>query len=201
VPRNHTVIDALRRYGLAEDSGQGIDVIQDTMRLELLDEPSFVEAADAFLVELPIGGLVSTTERGWLAEFERTGLVGNEERILLLTLLRDGRVNNARARDVLEVDSTDARARLRRLRDAGLVRQHGTRGRAYYTIGSIGPTRGDEQVVIDAAAAGPVSNSQVRDITGLDRDAARALLRRLVSEGRLVQQGERRGTTYTVPER
>lgn len=38
-PRNHRIIDVLRRFGLAEDSGQGIDVIQDGMRLELLDEP------------------------------------------------------------------------------------------------------------------------------------------------------------------
>lgn len=199
VPRNHSVIDALRRFGLAEDSGQGIDVMQDHMRLELLDEPVFSEDADSFHVELPMRGLISTTERGWLAEFERTGLVGVQERLLLLTLLREGKVTNARARDVMSVDSTDARARLHRLRDAGLLVQHGTRGRAYYTVGNIGPARGNEQVVLDAAADGPVSNTRVRELTGLDREAARALLRRLVDEGRLVQQGQRRGSTYTLP--
>jgi ATP-dependent DNA helicase RecG len=199
VPRNHTVIDALRRFGLAEDSGQGIDVIQDIMRLELLEEPLFSEDADSFQVELPMRGLVSTTERGWLAEFERTGLVGDQERVLLLTLLRDTKVTNARARDVLAEDSTDARARLHRLRDAGLVVQHGTRGRTYYTVGSIGPARSNEQVVLDAAADGPISNAQVRGLTGLDRVAARSLLRRLVDEGRLVQRGQRRGSSYTIP--
>lgn len=198
-PRNHTVIDVLRRFGLAEDSGQGIDVIQDTMRLELLNEPIFVEEAHSFHVELPIRGLVSTTERGWLAEFERTGLVGSPERLLLLTLLREGKVTNARGRDVLAVDSTDARARLHRLRDAGMVIQHGTRGRAYYTLGSIGPARGNEQVVLDAASEGPVTNAHVRELTGLDRVAARTLLRRLVDEGRLVQLGQRRSSTYSVP--
>src|SRR5664279_3548335 len=71
--RNHSVIDVLRRFGLAEDSGQGIDVIQDGMRLELLEEPAFVEEAESFRVELSLRGLVSTAERGWLAEYQRAG--------------------------------------------------------------------------------------------------------------------------------
>lgn len=196
-PRNHTVIDILRRFGLAEDSGQGIDVIQDQMRLELLGEPLFDEVGDSFRVELPMLGLVTTTERGWLAEYERAGQLHDGDRLLLLTLLREARITNARARDVLAVDSTDARSRLQRLRDAGIVVQHGTRGRAYYTLGAIGPTRSEQQVVLDAANAGPITNERVRALTGMDRVAARALLKRLVEEGQLTQHGERRGTTYT----
>ena len=52
--RNHTVIDILRRFGLAEDSGQGIDVIQDGM-IRLLDEPGFREGTDTFEVTSPCG--------------------------------------------------------------------------------------------------------------------------------------------------
>jgi predicted HTH transcriptional regulator len=92
----------LRRFGLAEDSGQGIDVIEDNMRMELLAEPVFDAAPDSFAVHLPLTGLVSTTERGWLAEFERAGQLRADERILLLTVAREERVTNARARDVLE---------------------------------------------------------------------------------------------------
>lgn len=198
-PRNHAVIDILRRFGLAEDSGQGIDVIEDNMRMELLAEPAFVATPDDFTVQLPLRGLVSTTERGWLAEFERAGVLQPEERILLLTVARDERVTNARARDVLGVDSTEARTRLQRLRDAGILVQHGTRGRAYYTLGTIGPERSDQQVVLDAAVAQPLTNERVRQLIGVDRVAARSLLRRLVEEGRLVQLGERRGTRYTLP--
>jgi ATP-dependent DNA helicase RecG len=198
-PRNHTVIDVLRRFGLAEDSGQGIDVIQDSMRLDMLNEPIFSETTDSFSVELPLRGLISTTERAWLLEHERTGLLQPEDRNLLVVMLRDGRVTNARARDVLRVDSTRARARLHRLRDAGLLTQHGTRGRAYYTVGSLGPHRSDQQTVLDAAARAAITNEQVRLLTGLDRVAARALLRRLVDEGYLLQHGSRRGTRYTRP--
>jgi ATP-dependent DNA helicase RecG len=196
-PRNHAVIDVLRRFGLAEDSGQGIDVMQDAMRLEMLNEPVFSEVDDSFRVELPLRGLVSTTERAWLLEHERTGHMQVQDRSLLLALLREGRLTNTRAREALGVDSTDARARLQHLRDAGLLVQHGTRGRSYYTLGSLGPERSDQQVVLEAAAEDPLTNERVRALTGLDSLSARSLLRRLVDEGKLVQQGERRGTTYT----
>lgn len=198
-PRNHTIIDVLRRFGLAEDSGQGIDVIQDGMRLELLHEPLFEETDESFSVTLKLHGLVSTTERAWLLEHERQGRLREGDRLLLLTVMRDERVTNARARDILGVDSVEARTRLGRLRDAGLLIQHGTRGRAYYTLGVIGPDRSLEEVVLEAASAGSLTNTAVRDLTSLDRYQAGQLLRRLVSEGRLVQQGERRGTTYHLP--
>lgn len=197
-PRNHTVIAVLRRLGLAEDSGQGIDVMQDEMRFELLAEPEFEETADSFIVLLRIGGQISSHERGWLLEFERQGKLGQRERLLLLTVLRENRVTNARAREVLQVDSVQARASLRRLRDAGLLHQHGAKGRAYYTLGIIGPERGLEQVVLDAAKSEDLTNERVRDLTGLDRVAARNLLRRMVDEGHLVQVGQRRGTRYVL---
>ena len=39
--RNLDVIRVLRRYGLAEDAGRGVDVMQDTMRSETLEQPEF----------------------------------------------------------------------------------------------------------------------------------------------------------------
>ncbi len=195
-PRNHTVIDVLRRFRLAEDSGQGIDVIEDELEYELLAEPHFEETPSSFRVELPMRGRISGQERAWLAEFERRGLVRPEDRAVLLRVTRTGRMTNAGVREQLGIDSTEARARLQRLRSVGLVLQHGTRGRAYYTPGTIGPERSIERVILDAAEAGPVSNRVVRELTGLDRAGALSLLRRLVSEGLLDQQGTRRGTTY-----
>lgn len=199
-PRNHTVIDVLRRFGLAEDSGQGIDVIQDGMRFELLDEPEFTDEAASFTVVLKLGGLVSVVERAWLAEFERQGTLRERERLILLTVMREGSVTNARAREVLGIDSVDARVRLQRLRDAGLLEQHGTRGRAYYTLGIIGPDRSPAEIVLDEAKVRPLTNERVRELTGLDRQAALQLLRRLVHAGALVQEGQRRGTTYSLPQ-
>lgn len=198
-PRNHTLLDVLRRFDLAEDSGQGIDVIQDTFALELLHPPVFSEEGDSVRVEMPMRALVSVTERAWLSEMERQGTVQQLDRLLLLAVLRQGRMTNAQARGLIDEDSTAARARLHRLRDAGLLVQHGERGRAYYTLGSLSPRASDEQVVLLAAQQRPLTNTRVRELTGRDRRAARELLRRLVAEGRLEQRGERRGTTYVLP--
>lgn len=199
-PRNHHVIDVLRRLGLAEDSGQGIDVIQDEMRTELLEEPRFVETPTSFAVTLPMQGLISVVERAWVAELERTGRTERDDRALVLLALRHQQVTNTIARDALGVDSTEARSRLQRLRDAGLLEQHGTRGRAFYTLGVLGPAFTNEEVVLRQASDEPITNERVRALTGLDRNGARSLLRRLVAEHRLVQHGSRRGTTYTVSE-
>lgn len=198
-PRNHTIIDVLRRFGLAEDSGQGIDIIQDGMRLEMLDEPIFEELGDSFQVTLKLHGLVSISERAWLAEYERQGQLHEGDRLLLLTVLRDGRITNSRAREQLGIDSVEARSRLRRLRDNGMLEQQGTRGRSSYTLGAIGPERSMDEVVLRAAAEAPLTNAAVRAMLGLDRYRAGQLLKRLVSEGSLVQQGERRATTYRLP--
>ncbi|KQT91499.1 hypothetical protein ASG49_10760 [Marmoricola sp. Leaf446] len=198
-PRNHTVIDVLRRFGLAEDSGQGIDVIQDGMRFELLDEPVFDEIEGAFSVTLKLRGQISSTERAWLNEYEQQGRLRPGDRALLLTVMREGRVTNGTARELMSADSVEVRARLGRLRNAGMLLRHGTRGRAYYTLGVIGPGRSHEEVVLDAARAHPVTNARVRELTGLDRYQAGQLLKGLVLAGRLVQEGERRATLYRLP--
>lgn len=197
-PRNHSVIDVLRRFGLAEDSGQGIDVIEDSFEHELLETPRFFEDRAAVRVELPLAGLVSVQERAWLAELERTGAVEAAERRLLLAVLRLRRLTNAGARELLGMDSTEVRVHLRRLRDAGVLIQHGERGRAYYTLGAIAPRASDEAVVLAAARDGQLTNERVRELTGRDRVTARSLLHRLVEEGSLVQEGTRRGTTYSL---
>lgn len=197
-PRNHSVIDVLRRFGLAEDSGQGIDVIEDSFEHELLETPRFYEDRAAVRVELPLAGLVSVQERAWLAELERTGAVEAAARRLLLAVLRQRRLTNAGARELLGMDSTQVRVHLHRLRDAGVLIQHGERGRAYYTLGAIAPRASDEAVVLAAARDGQLTNERVRELTGRDRVAARSLLHRLVEEGSLVQEGTRRGTTYSL---
>lgn len=198
-PRNHVLIDVLRRFGLAEDSGQGIDIIQDGMRSELLDEPTFSEQHDAFTVRLPLSGVASAFERGWLAEHERTGTMKEKERVLILAAFREGSITNSRARDLLGADSVVTRNRLQKLRDAGLLVQHGQRGRAYYTLGALGPGASIEKVLLDAAKQGPLTNARARELTGLDRTAVTNSLRRLVKEGRLIQEGQRRGTSYHLP--
>lgn len=205
--RNITVIKVLRRLRLAEDAGLGIGVMQDTMEDALLAPPEF--AADSAHVEvvLRLGSAVTPQERAWIAEVEQRGEIRAQDKLLLLHAARGELLTNTSVRELLNIDSTHARAALQRLRNLGYLQQSGERGGASYLLAKeLGPPAGIqlstpdlEALVIALAADGRVTNEQVRTRTGLDRGQALALLSRLVETGRIEKHGERRGTYYTAP--
>jgi len=206
-PRNLAVIGALRRYGLAEDAGRGIDVMEDTMLEEMLDPPIFDDHDHEVAVTLPVRSAVAPIERAWIRELERRGTLEGPDRLVLVHAARGETLTNSRVREILQTDEATAREVLQRLRDAGFLQQRGERGGATYQLsGSLEPPAGlrlgpDElaALVEGMAAEGPISNADIRRTTGLGREEVRALLRRLVAEDRLVQTGQRRGTRYHAP--
>ncbi len=56
------------------------------------------------------------------------------------------------------------------------------------------------QLVLDLAAAGPLTNESVRFLLAVDADAARAVLNTLVDEGLLHKRGATKGTRYELPD-
>ena len=205
--RNLKVIDALRRLGLAEDAGRGVDVMVDAMREELLEPPMFEDTGHSVTVILPIRSPVTPAERAWVREIEQRGLIEPADRSLLVHAARGERLTNSRVRELLVVSAEDARRALQRLRDLGFLTQHGTRGGASYELGrSLQPpaglrlTRNElvDLILADAqdTATVPLTNARVRALTGFDRIGALALLDQLVDEGRVRRVGERRGTRY-----
>jgi ATP-dependent DNA helicase RecG len=206
-PRNLAVISALRRFGLAEDAGRGVNVIEDAMKEEMLEPPTFEDHHHEVEVTLPIHSAVAPIERAWIRELEERGTLSGLDRIALVHAARGETLTNARIRDLLNVDAIEAREILHRLRDEDFLEQHGERGGAsYHVSGSLQPPAGlrlgpDDlaSLVEGLAVDGPISNADVREATGLDRSASRAILERLVNEGRLVRTGERRGTRYHQP--
>jgi len=194
----------LRAFNIAEDSGAGVDLIEDTMRDELLDPPTFREVGTAVRVTLPIRSAVLPAERAWVREVERRGLIEPPDRVLLIHAARGEVLTNGRARDLLSADAHSARVALQRLRDAGFLVQRGQRGGVTYVLDqSLQPPAGlrlgpDElaDLVESMAHEGPLANAQVRNRTGLNREEALDVLSRLVGQGRLLRIGERRGTRY-----
>lgn len=202
--RNQDVINVLRRFRLAEDAGRGIDVMEDTMREALLDPPLFFDDGRSVRVELSLQGPITPRERAWVGDLERRGEIQPSDRVLLVHAARGERLTNRGARSILGVGGLEARQALHRLRDAGLVEQQGERGGASYTLAEhVAPpaayrmTQAElSDLVVGEAATGALSNERVRELTGLGRGQALALLRRLVAEGRLHVVGSRRGTRY-----
>jgi ATP-dependent DNA helicase RecG len=206
-PRNLAVIGALRRFGLAEDAGRGIDVMEDTMLSEMLDPPIIDDRGHSVAVTLPIRSAVAPDERAWIQELERRGALSGPDRLVLVHAARGETLTNSKVREILQTDVRSAREVLQRLRDAGFLVQQGVRGGATYRLeGSLAPPAGlrlnqDElmSLIESLAEEGPISNAEVREATGLERSEVRPLLAALVSQRRLVQTGQRRGTRYRLP--
>lgn len=205
--RNLVVIRVLRSFGLAEDAGRGVDVMQDTMAAEMLDPPRFFDRGHEVVVELPIRSPVAPAERAWIRELEQRGTLRALDRIALVHAARGEELTNKRVRELAAVDAHDARDILHRLRDQEFLEQRGQRGGATYRLsGTLRPPAGLRlspdalaDVVLRLAEHGPIANSDVRAATGLDRAEALALLDRLVKHGRLVRSGQRRGAKYHLP--
>jgi ATP-dependent DNA helicase RecG len=155
---------------------------------------------------LPIRGPISPQERAWVLEVERRGEIEPIDRSPLIHAARGEALTNARVRELLGVDSRDARRSLRRLRDAGFLEQIGERGGATYVLArevrapaAFRMSSADlREFVLELAGEGRLTNAKVRRETGLDRVEAFRLLDGLVRAGRLARRGERRGAHYVL---
>jgi ATP-dependent DNA helicase RecG len=202
--RNIRILSVLRRFRLAEDAGRGVDVMQDEMTEALLDPPIFEDQGHSVSVTLPIRGAISPQERAWVMEVERQGAIQPRDRVPLVHAARGEALTNSLVRDLLGVDSRDARQSLRRLKDAGFLEQHGERGGAVYFLSRavrapaafrLSPSD-LRMFVLELAGEEPLTNARVRKATGLDRVEAFRLLDELVQAGELERRGERRGAHY-----
>jgi ATP-dependent DNA helicase RecG len=204
--RNNGVIRLLRRYDLAEDSGKGVDMIQDLMRDELLSEPTFIATDASVRVSLPVLSGTRPEERAWVREVVEQGRIEDRDRVLLIHARRGERLTNQRVRELLSTGREGAVAALRRLVAAGLLIRQGHRGGSYYQLAiGLAPPAGltltrDElrQLVLEMARNSSVTNQLVRERTGLDRQVVLGLFDDLVDAGELRRIGERRGTRYVL---
>lgn len=216
-PRNPSLADAMKRIGIVERSGRGVDKIYRGMLRFGRPEPDYsrtdnnnvvlqlatVEADEVFLqlvVEqenrqngaLPIDGLIALAA---LREQKRLGL-------------------DELARHIHQ-DTAQARRTLEQLLEAGLVQAHGnTRNRSYTLSAELYRTKGGqvaytrqagfsslqhEQMVLGHVQHhGRIQRSEVMDLCHMSRDQAAKLLKRLKAEGKLIQHGTLKGAFYTL---
>lgn len=207
VSRNPVVADLLRFYRLAEQRGQGIDLIQDEMRDAMLQAPSFTDHGDRFDVELPLAGTVSLEERAWVRVLTSQGRLRGGDQVVLVHATRGERLTNARVQQLLGTGERDARSALRRLVDAGLLVREGARGGTTYRLApdelrrvNAGLSDADvRDVILDLLREQTsVTNADVRRAAKVDRQVALRQLDRLCHEGTIVREGERRGTRYRL---
>lgn len=217
-PRNPLLADMLKRLGLAERTGRGVDLIYQGLLRYGRPAPDY-SRSDPTGVTVVFSS--DPADLGFLTlvleEEQRLQSPLPVESLLALTLLREARrVDAGEVAKAIQKSSAAARAVLERLVEAGLAQAHGkTRSRTYTLSPAVYRRLGQEagyvrqagftrvqqaQMVLNLVAQkGQVSRKDVVELCQLTPDQATRLLRDLVSEGKLVRQGDRKGSVYARP--
>ncbi|KPJ75017.1 MAG: hypothetical protein AMK72_15325 [Planctomycetes bacterium SM23_25] len=131
--RNEKIAAVLHEIGLAETKGTGIRAMREAMERANLTFPLFESdrEKDSFAVTLLVHHFLGPDDIAWLEQFSDCQL-SDEEAKALIVVREVGAINNAYYRNVNHVDTLTASARLRRLRDMGLLDQKGKGAGTYY---------------------------------------------------------------------
>ncbi|MGC5703416.1 putative DNA binding domain-containing protein [Pseudomonas sp. NFXW11] len=216
-PRNPALADAMKRIGVVERSGRGVDKIFRGMLKFGRPAPDYsYTTAQSVVLRLPTAEadldfrrLVVEHERATHAELPIDSLIA------LAALRESKRVTVDELAVLIQRDATSAKRTLEALTEAGLMEAHGsTRGRSYTLSASLYQAVGDkaaytrqagfttiqhEQMVLNYVQQhGQVQRAEVMDLCRLSPDQAAKLLRRMKDKGALIQQGERRWAVYKL---
>ncbi|GGH90164.1 ATPase [Pseudomonas fluvialis] len=214
-PRNPALADAMKRIGVVERSGRGVDKIFRGMLKFGRPAPDYsYTTAQSVVLRLPTAEadldfrrLVVEHERATNAELPIDSLIA------LAALRESKRVTADELAVQIQRDTTSAKRTLEALTEAGLVEAHGsTRGRSYTLSASLYQAVGDkaaytrqagftpiqhEQMVLNYVQQhGQIQRAEVMDLCRLSPDQAAKLLKRMKDKGVLRQQGERRWAVY-----
>lgn len=217
-PRNPALADAMKRIGVVERSGRGVDKIFRGMLKFGRPAPDYsYTTAQSVVLRLPTAEadldfrrLVVEHERATNAELPIDSLIA------LAALRESKRVTADELAVQIQRDTTSAKRTLEALTEAGLVEAHGsTRGRSYTLSASLYQAVGDkaaytrqagfapiqhEQMVLNYVQQhGQIKRAEVMELCRLSEDQAWQLLKRLMLAEKLVKHGERRWSFYTLP--
>ena len=213
-PRNPRLAEAFRRIGLVETTGRGIDRIYYGQLIYGRPLPEYGTSDRDTVRVILRGGAASLAFSRLVYEQSRTG-----EPLSLVELLILNHLQHERRADVGSIarltqrDEAYVRRALERLVERGFAEARGERrARVYHLSASLYRELGNsaeyvrahgfdairqEAMILEYVAAhGEIRRSEVVELCGLTERQASYLLRRLVSAGRLRQEGSRRWTFY-----
>jgi ATP-dependent DNA helicase RecG len=216
-PRNRALADAMKRVGVVERSGRGVDKIYRGMLRFGRPEPDY-RRTDAQNVVLRLATV--DADEAFLklvvAEEGRRGTALPIDSLIALAALRElKRLTTEELATHIQRDPAQAKRTLEALLEAGLVQAHGaTKGRTYTLAPGVYQAEGDkaaytrqagfsaiqhEQMVLSYARQhGRVTRAEVMTLCRLSPDQAAKLLKRMKEQGLLVQHGERRWASYAL---
>jgi ATP-dependent DNA helicase RecG len=218
-PRNRALADAMKRIGMVERSGRGVDTIYRGMLKFGRPAPDYGRTdAQNVVVQLPtvpadvaFRRMVVDIERQRNAELPIDSLIA-------LSVLREFKRLTAQALALnIQRDTASAQRTLEALTEAGLVEAHGnTRGRSYTLSASVysvvsdkaaytrqvgfGPIQHEQMVLSYIRQHGQIKRAEVMALCRLTEGQVKRLLQRMLAAGLIVRHGQSKATTYTEPD-
>lgn len=214
-PRNRTLADAMKRIGVVERSGRGVDKIYRGMLRFGRPEPDY-RRTDAQNVVLRLA-TVDADEAFLKLVVEQEGRRGQElpmDSLIALAALRElKRLSTEDLALHIQRDASAAKRTLETLVEVGLVQAHGaTRGRTYTLAPGLYRANGDkaaytrqagfsalqnEQMVLNYVRQhGAIRRADVVELCRLSDRQAKDFLKRLKDENKLALDGSGRGAAY-----
>ncbi len=131
--RNPRIVRALVDLGYAKDQGEGIPRMFAEMADAFLPRPDVEVQGQQVMVTLRNTSTLTASDRRFVAGLGDAELTRGEFRALLMAYRRD-RVDNARLRAAMGLDTLGASQLLRGLRDRDLLTLHSHGSASYYTL-------------------------------------------------------------------
>lgn len=214
--RNPLLADVMKRIGLAERTGRGIDRIYEGMLRYGRPAPDY-SMSDTSAVSLYMANAGADVEfvRMIVEQEERTGNMPIDSLIILSRLRDERRLTTAELIPSIQKPETQVRSVLGRLTETGLIEAHGQgRGRSYTLSSRVYKELGEqikyvrqtgadaiqqEQMIISFIRLnGSIRRADVMELCKLDKDRASRLLKNMKNNNLLELHGRGGNAHYTA---
>ena len=216
-PRNPLLADVVKRIGLAERTGRGVDLIYQGLLRYGRPAPDYSRSDNTTVIvrllsteaDIPFLRLIVEEER-------RTGNpISIDSLIILARLRRERRLDISVLASAIQKDESVARFTLERLVEKGLIEAHGVKkGRTYTLSAKVYREFGQRADYVRQAGFDSIQQEQmalqfvkkhkritrkeVVELCKLNEDQASRLLRKLHASGKLELSGKGRGAHYKL---
>lgn len=202
--RNRRIMRVLKRLGLVEEYGDGVDRMIREMEARLMEPPVFSATAASVTVTLRNRFLVDIDDQAWLMLLGDLDLSPHERRALVLAN-REGDVTPRRLRQVLP--DVDVGQLLDTAVAKGLLVRVGRRGGSRYVLseevvlragatGVAARMRNRQRLLEEIRRVGSISTAEGAALLGEDPATVRHLLNDLVRAGLARAEGRTRARRY-----
>jgi ATP-dependent DNA helicase RecG len=216
-PRNPLLADAFKRAGIVERTARGIDTIFFEQLRNGRPAPSYERSDESGVVLVLPGGKANLAFARLVAEESQASRPLTLDDLLLLNhLWLERRLTTEEAAKLIQKRETEARTRLQRLVEVGMVEARGERrariwhlsaatyrrlgeNAAYIRQRGFEPLQQEQMVIQYVAKHGRIARREAAELCQISPLQARSLLGRLAAAGKLVLRGARRGAFYGSP--